>query len=146
MKPISSSKREFLMISRTALLIGAVSFFPVASADDAVVHNMGNIAYVSGGVGDESISQLNSLRDKFNLKLVFALKSGAYLSDVHAVIADSKGRALLDTTSDGPWLLTRLPAGSYQVDVSYTGVTKKRQVSVAAGGLKTVDFRWDSNE
>jgi len=146
MKSISNCKRKFLAISRATLLIGAISFFPAANAADAVVQNMGNIAYVSGGVGDESIDQLNSLRDKFNLKLVFALKSGAYLSDVHAVIADAKGRTLLDTTADGPWLLTRLPAGSYQVAVSSAGVTKKRQISVAASGLKTVDFRWDANE
>lgn len=146
MKSISSSKRKFLMISRTALLLGAVSFLPAASAEDAVVHNMGNVAYVSGGVGDESIARLNSLRNEFNLKLVFALKSGAYLSDVRTVIADAKGRTVLDTTSDGPWLLTRLPAGSYQVVASSAGVSKKRQVSVAVGGLKTVDFRWDANE
>lgn len=146
MNSISSSKRKFLMISRVALLIGAVSFFPAANAADAVVQNMGNVAYVSGGVGDESIEKLNSLRNEFNLKLVFALKSGAYLSDVHTVIADTKGRTLLDTTSDGPWLMTRLPAGSYQVVASSAGVTKKRQVSVTANAMKTVDFRWDADQ
>jgi hypothetical protein len=146
MKPISSTKNKFLAISRAALLVGAVSFFPAANADDAVVQHMGNIAYVSGGVGDESIDRLNSMRDKFNLKLVFALKSGAYLSDVRTVIADKKGSTLLDTTSDGPWLLTRLPAGNYQVVVSSAGVAKKRQVSVAASGMKTVDFRWDADQ
>ena len=146
MKAISRSKSKFLAISRAAVLIGAVSFFPAANAVDGVVQNMGNIAYVSGGVGDESIERLQSMRDEFNLKLVFALKSGAYLSDVHTVISDAKGRSLLDTTSDGPWLMTRLPAGSYQVVVSSAGVAKKRQVSVAANGMKTVDFRWDSDQ
>jgi hypothetical protein len=146
MKSNSSSTGKFLAISRAALFIGVVSFVPAANAADAVVQNMGNIAYVSGGVGDESIERLNSMRDRFNLKLVFALKSGAYLSDVHTVIANAKGATLLDTTSDGPWLLTRLPAGSYEVVASSAGVTKKRQVSVAATGMKTVDFRWDSDQ
>lgn len=147
MKPISSSRTKFLAISRAALLIGAVSVVPAASADEAaVVSNLGNVAYVSGGVGDESINRLNSMAREFNLKLVFALKSGAYLSDVHTVIVDTRGATVLDTTTDGPWLLTRLSTGSYQVLASFAGVTKKRQVSVGANGLRTVDFRWDTDD
>ena len=146
MKTISSSKTKLLAISRVALLISAVATFPAANADDALVQNAGSIPHVTGGVGDESIERLKSMRDEFNLKLVFALKSGAYLSAVRTVIADTKGVTLLDTTSEGPWLLTRLPAGSYQVAVSSAGVTKKRQISVPANGMKTVDFRWDSDQ
>ena len=99
---------------------------------------------MSGGIGTDSIDQLNSLSGNFNLKPVFALNSGEYLRGVRVAIADAAGKALLDTTSEGPRFLTRLPAGNYEVVATLAGKATKRQVSVGAAGLRTVDFRWAS--
>jgi len=129
----------FLASALVPALISSAS----ANSDDAVVQKTpGGVSYVSGGVGTDSIDRLNSLARDFNLKLVFALTSGSYVSDVKVAIADANGRTILDTTSDGPWLLTRLPAGNYQVVATLSGNTVKRQVAVGAGKLRTVDFRW----
>jgi hypothetical protein len=111
---------------------------------DAVVQTSRGITYVSGGVGAESIDRLNGLARDFNLKLVFALQSGSYVSDVKVAIADAAGKALLDATSDGPWFLAKLPAGTYQVAATFGGNVVKRQVSVGAARLTTADFRWAS--
>ena len=131
-----------------ALLVPTLvpALIPNASAatDDAVVKTAGGVTYVSGGVGTDSIDRLNSLARDFNLKLVFALNSGSYVSDVGVVIADAAGKTLLKTTSEGPWLLTRLPAGNYQVVATFAGNAVKRQIAVGAGKLRTVDFRWAS--
>lgn len=126
------------------ILMGSALLGPVASAnsDDAVVKTFGGVSYVSGGVGTDSIDRLSSLAGDFNLKLVFALNSGSYVSDVGVVIADAAGRTLLDTTSDGPWLLTRLPAGNYQIVATFAGNAVRRQVAVGTARLRTVDFRW----
>ena len=41
-----------------------------------LVQTTGGVSHVSGGVGTDSIDRLNALAGDFNLKLVFALKSG----------------------------------------------------------------------
>jgi len=128
-----------------AILLASVSLIPVANAaGEELIQTDGSVPYVSGGVGTESIDRLNAIASRFNLKLVFALKSGDYLSGVGVAITDSAGLRLLETTSKGPWFLTQLPAGNYRVVASFSGVAQTQQVAVAAATLTTADFRWGS--
>jgi len=128
-----------------AILLGAAPLIPVANAtSDESVQTAGRVSYVSGGVGTDSTDRLSSLARDFNLKLVFALKSGDYVSDVNVTIADAAGKQLLDTTSEGPWLLAKLPAGNYRVVATFAGKAEKRTIAVGPEKLKTVDFRWGS--
>jgi hypothetical protein len=141
---------KLMIAAGAAILLGTASLFPAlaptagANSDDAVVKTAGSVTYISGGVGTDSIDHLNSLAGNFNLKLVFALNSGSYLSAVGVVIADAAGNTLLNTTSDGPWLLAKLPTGNYQIVATVSGNAVKRQVAVGAAKLRTVDFRWAS--
>lgn len=87
MKKISESVSALLARGFAAVLLGCVSFASVAGTDgDAVVQAAGGVSYASGGVGTASIDRLNALAGGFNLKLVFADKSGAYLADVRVNI------------------------------------------------------------
>jgi hypothetical protein len=146
MRGITMKNSKLITAVVVAGLLGVASLVCVASAsnDDAIVRTAGGVSYVSGGVGADSIDRLSSLAGDFNLKLVFALKSGAYASDVRVAIADAAGKTLLDTTSEGPWLLTRLPAGNYQVVATFAGNAVTRQVAIGTEKLRTVDFRWAS--
>jgi hypothetical protein len=145
MKLTFGMKGESLAHGFAAILLGSAMLVSVANADnDAVVQTAGGVSYVSGGVGTDSIDRLKSLSGDFNLKLVFALNSGEYLSGVRVAIADAAGKAVLDATSEGPWFLIRLPAGNYQVVATLAGKATRRQVAVNAAGLRTVDFRWAS--
>lgn len=145
MKRIRGMKRKSLAHGFAAILLGSALLVPVAIANsDVIVQTAGGVSYVSGGVGTESIDRLSSLAGDFNLKLVFALKSGEYVSDVKVGVADAAGKTLLDTTSEGPWLLTKLPVGKYQIVASFAGKAEKRTIAVGAGKLKTIDFRWAS--
>ena len=151
MKRIPGMKSPSLAHSLAAMLLGSAVLVPAqipivsASSGDAVVQKTaGGVSYVSGGVGTDSIDRLSALAGDFNLKLVFALNSGSYVSDVGVVIADAAGKTLLDATSDGPWFLARLPAGNYQIVATFAGRAVKRQVAVGAARLRTVDFRWAS--
>lgn len=145
MKRILGMKSKSLARGLAAILLVSASLVPFASADSGeVVHTAGSVSYVSGGVGTESIDRLNSVVRDFNLKLVFALQSGEYVSGVGVVIADARGRTLLDTTSDGPWFLAKLPAGNYRVVATFAGQSEKRTIAVGAGKPRTVDFRWAS--
>lgn len=129
------------------ILLGAVALVPVANAgNDEPVQTSGGVSYVSGGVGRDSIDRLNALARDFNLKLLFALKSGDYVSDVKVTIANASGKTLVDAMSDGPWFMTRLPAGNYKVVATFAGKAEQRSVAVGGEKLRTVDFRWASDE
>jgi len=126
-----------------AILLNAAMYAPVASAvGDESVQSAGSVSYISGGVGTASVDRINAVARNFNVKLVFAMKSGDYVSDVNVTIADAAGKTLVNAVSDGPWFLTRLPAGNYRIIATFSGSAEKRTVSVGRTGLKTVDFRW----
>ena len=135
---------KFLVHGLLITALSFASFVTDAGADDGLmVRQAGGLPYVSGGVGEESLQQLKDHVSEFNLKLVFAMTSGSYLSDVRVAIADAKGKTLLEATSDGPWFLAKLPGGRYRVVASYAGKAIERSIAVDAKALKTVDFRWD---
>jgi uncharacterized protein YigE (DUF2233 family) len=145
MKPVFGIKKDLIAYGFAAILLGSASMVCAASSDsEAVFQTPNGISYVSGGVGDESIDRLNAMARDFNLKLVFALKSGEYLSDVGVRIADAKGNVLVETTADGPWFFSRLPAGRYQIAVSYAGKVIKQAITLNAKTLRHVDFRWNA--
>ena len=86
---------------------------PLAGANsDEVARAPSGVMYVTGGVGSEAVDRLKSMEKDFNLKLVFARTSGAYLSDVKLTLVDASGRAFLDITSEGPLLMAKLPPGT----------------------------------
>jgi hypothetical protein len=100
------------------------------------------VTYVSGGAGTGALDHLRSMEKEFNLKLVFALKSGAYLADVKVTVVDAANKMVLDTLVEGPWLLARLPAGTYQVNADCGGVVERRTVTVGGATLSTIQLRW----
>lgn len=146
MKSVPGSVSKMLARGLAAVLLGCISLVSVAGTDgDAIVlTTVSGVSYVSGGVGTASIDRMNSLAGGFNLKLVFAGASGAYLADVRVTIADSKGKTLLDVTSEGPWFLAELPRGDYQIVASFAGNAVRQRVSIGTEKLRTVQFRWAS--
>lgn len=146
MNRIFDKKGNSLAHAMAALVLATASLVNVASANsDAIVQTVGGMSYVSGGVGKDSIDRLNSLAGDFNLKLVFALKAGDYLSNVKVGISDAAGNTILDALSEGPWFLARLPKGNYQIVATFGGKAEKRGITVGADKLKTIDFRWASD-
>jgi len=165
MRTASTARRNFLLtctagprpINRSfdmnkksllhGLVIAAMTFGSFASdaraGDGPIVHEAGGLSYVSGGVGEESLQRLREQVSEFNLKLVFAMASGAFLSNVRVAIADGKGETLVEAISDGPWFLAKLPVGKYRVVATYAGKAIQRSVAVEATALNTVDFRWE---
>lgn len=99
-------------------------------------------AYVSGGVGDKELEQVNLASKDYNLKLILAEKSGAYAADVKFVIVDRKGKPVLNVPSAGPIVLTRLAPAKYQIRATYQGQEIEKALSVTAGRQKTMTFVW----
>ena len=100
--------------------------------------------YTAGGIGADEMERLNARAGEFNLKLVFTLKEGNYLSDVAVVVKDRGGHTVLAFTSPGPLALAKLPRGPYVVEATYEGNTQVRKVELRER-LRTEYLRWPGN-
>lgn len=100
--------------------------------------------WLSGGVGSDQRAALNQLvGTDYNLKLEFAVAEGHYLGAVDVAVFTSRGETVLAVHSPDPWLLIRLPAGAYRVQVSGYGKTFAQAVTLPARGARTLVFnRW----
>jgi len=127
-------------VSAMAVLLGFV--VPTASGQGQGGTQSG-VTFLSGGVGEDSAAQIQARANEFNLKLLFTLVEGNYLSDVGVAIRDSGGRTLVEQVADGPFFLAKLPPGSYTVAATYEGKTQTRKVNIG-GGQRTEQFRWAS--
>ena len=103
------------------------------------------VEFISGGIGETAQAQVLAREKEFNLKLVFTLIEGNYVSDVRVEIRDAAGRTVVAHVAEGPFFLARLPGGSYSVATAYEGQTQTRKAAVMAGRLRTEHFRWKSN-
>ena len=106
------------------------------------VMSVGEIRYISGGVGKPEREQLRALEKEFNLKLVFTKADGKFVANVAIVVSDAKGRKLLAAVADGPLFMARLPAGQYRIAATFSNNTQTRKVEVTAGRLRTEQMRW----
>jgi hypothetical protein len=102
------------------------------------------IPYVSGGTGLDEREAFAAIGKNYSLKLVFAIKSGEYLSDVKVEISDRIGKKVLDAVADGPWFFTNLPPGKYTVTVTMMGKEQQNGVNIGKGQKQTtLHFYWN---
>ena len=102
-----------------------------------------DVPYMSGGVGADAREELLAKEREYNLKIIVADTSGAYLANVQVVIESPRKERVLTTTMDGPILLAKLAPGTYTIRATSDAKTLTRTVTIAAQGLRQVDFRWD---
>lgn len=138
-------KEALIIITLVCLLIGpCLLCFPCAtSAGVLTVNDYHGIPYVSGGIGFDEREELTKARADYNLKLVFAMRSTAYLSDVVVIIEDNGGKTVFEAVTEGPWLLANLPAGSYIVKATMLGKTLNKNTNVKKGGHSELSFFWE---
>jgi hypothetical protein len=84
----------------------------------------GNITFVSGGAGDDDRDALKQVENQYNLRLMFAARSGEYLANVAVTL--------------------QVPPGRYRLTVASQGQSQGRDVTVAANGAVHQDFYWAS--
>ena len=104
-----------------------------------------SVPVVSGGVSVNARDNLRTQPPEHNVKMVFSLNTGNYVSDVHVKVTDASGRALIDDVSNGPWLMAKLPPGSYTATASYNGKPVTQRFSVGKSGVRTANFRWPAS-
>jgi hypothetical protein len=108
-------------------------------AGSAASHSASGVEFTSGGVGLAARQQLAAQAGQYNLQLEFVYApEGEYLSAVQVDVADARGNNVLSTVTEGPWLMAKLPAGSYTVKARFGGETRTQQVKVGSGKHRVV--------
>jgi hypothetical protein len=135
--------KKQLGIALCAIGLGTATLALAQGAATLQPKTENNISYVSGGVGKDEQELANAIsRFGYNVQLVFAeQQTGAYLADVRVRIADPRGGVILDTVSDGPLFLAKLPPGRYQVVAEANGLARTASIA-AASGAKRVTLLW----
>jgi len=117
-----------LLVERTAL--------PVPRTEGAVT-------WVSGGIGRTESAAMEAEAKNYPLRMFFSIeKTVEYLADVHVTIKDHSGTDVLSTTSEGPIMLVKLPAGEYTVVAEAFGKVLHETVTVGAKGAEELSFHW----
>jgi len=93
-------------------------------------------SYLSGGVSSDEREVMEERGKIFNLKLVFAEKTGDYLANVSLTIRDAKGGKVISINTDGPRFYAQLPSASCSIAATFNGRTKK------IGSLNMVDGKF----
>jgi hypothetical protein len=124
------------VIAATTLIL--LAFVLTAPAAD--------VPYVSGGVDADARADLLAQETAYNLKIVTAEKSGAYLANVKVVIERAGKERMLETTMEGPILLAKLPPGTYTIRATSGRDTLTQTVTVPAQGLRQALFSWRTSQ
>src|SRR5574337_692108 len=140
--------------ARMSALLVAAAGLAAAGTAQALRRDVSpvGIAFVSGGVGKEDLDAMRQLRGRYNFWLVLAAKgSGAHLADVRVRVRRLPDRMLLlDTVTDGPWLLANLPEGDYELHTHYddiipgTSTERRRSFRIDASGQRQVVVYYDA--
>ena len=142
-------------MQRTASAVTAALVFATAGTalgeDTAPLpqeQTQGSVRFLTGGVGTDEAKAVQKEIPRYPLALEFVGKTkpkNEFLADVAVTITDREGRIVLDTVSDGPYLLVKLEPGKYRIAAVQYGETKNRSVEVTAKGSKRVMFEWKAD-
>ena len=131
-----------------AMAVGSMAIAGILSTAQAgmpPVKHQGSVEYVSGGIGIDESEAMKAASGNYPLALTFAAQRGGkadYVADVAVVIRDAQGKSVLQVTAEGPYMLVKLPAGSYRISATFDGKAQERQVSVQDSGTARAMFEW----
>jgi len=106
----------------------------------------GAISYLTGGIGMDEAQAIERKAPDYPLTLEFLVKArprAEFTSNVKVRIEDQHGAVVLDTVSNGPFLLVDLPAGKYKVTADCGGEVKTRHIRVMDNRPKRSIFEWN---
>lgn len=103
-----------------------------------------DVNYVTGGVGKYEREAIEASKADYNVHIVNASTSGAFVADTRIVItrSGSETEEVLDVES-GPLLYVRLPAGNYTLIAIQGDQSKEQKLVVSANGKpSSVRLTW----
>ena len=105
---------------------------------------LGNVPYINGGAGDEEVQYIKGEMKDYTLRLAFSRAGrprAEYVASVAVTINNGKGVNIFELASAGPYLLLKVPNGTYSVTATYENQTVTRPV-VANKGTSLTNFVW----
>lgn len=152
--------RYFLIASSIALLSLVSPLSALAETAEAASTleapapiTVGDVIYLSGGVGDSEASAIRGIAKNYALEVVFIQKlkqREEFLASVKVQIKDHHHNVVLDINTEGPYLLANLPAGHYQIIAEHNGVVKQQWLMLGDYSKKSVHkkmvFWWPISE
>jgi hypothetical protein len=112
------------------ILAGGLSAQPIVPRE----YTQGSVGYMTGGIGSDEAQMMRDAAVNYPLTLELGAAAGGprdeYISNAEVRILDSRGSMVLETRTEGPFLLVRLPVGVYAVDVEWNGVHKQKTVEI----------------
>lgn len=137
-----------------AMVVAGFTAGPAFGADPEAAtlpleRNLGVVSFITGGVGVDEADAFRRAAIAYPLELQFARKAqprDQFLSNVSVTIRDRSGKVLLETMTEGPFLLARLPAGRYSIEAEHYGVVKRQSVEIRAGGRQRHVFVWTTQD
>jgi hypothetical protein len=124
------------------ITIGPAFLMPLVATTAQAVQDqpamIGGIETVCTGVGS---AKDNPAWSAYPVKLVFANAAGQNLAQVHVAVLQG-AKAVVETDCDAPWVLMKLPAGTYNVAATMPGQAGTRMgkasFSTKGGAQQTV--------
>ena len=101
---------------------------PAARAELPQPQTQGAVSWVSGGIGEGAAAQFKAAQAQYALSIEMsrvAKPKNEYVADADVKVVDAHGAAVLHTKADGPFMLVKLPPGSYRVEATLEGKTAK---------------------
>jgi hypothetical protein len=126
------------------LLSLSASLMPAHAQDSALpaVQTRGSVSFLSGGIGSEEVEAIEAAAPNYSLTVQFSASTGAFLASVPVKITDAGGHVVLDTTTEGPYLLVNLEPGRYTVDAMLDGISRGTEVTIKAGSPQKRSLIW----
>lgn len=93
----------------------------------------GNVQYLSGGIGEEELAELQSEKHNYNVHVLMNEKSGAYVGGVTVQVSSGKNTQVFSAENVGPYLYFSLPPGHYTLTAtSHMGEQRMTRFTVPA--------------
>lgn len=143
---MSILKGQPLMIfaAVVATLISSPALANVDSDFLPDVQQQGEIYYLTGGIGDEETSAIESEKSDYNLHIMNADKQGHFAGYPHIVIKDMHQNELVDADG-GPLFYAKLPKGRYVVEGSSNDQVQKKVVTISENKPTRLHFTWNND-
>jgi hypothetical protein len=128
-----------------SLCTSGIPAFAVTPATLPPAQTQGSVTYRSGGIGHDEAQAFAAAASQYPLTLEFAVKHrprAEFTAGVHVLIKDAHDKLVLDTQSDGPFLLAKLPTGFYTVTAEWQQQTHSQRVHVNPPRPAHVLFLW----
>jgi hypothetical protein len=99
----------------------------------SIERTVGNIRYITGGVGDEELAVIKAKEGEYNLRVLVSGTDGEYMGNLTVELRDSADAVLLTARQSGPYFYASVPAGKYTLVItSMRGVSKNVVINAPA--------------